>query len=49
MGGAAELDDWIAEQAKGDRGVWCCYNNHIEAHAIYDALTLRAMVAQGLR
>ena len=49
MGGAAELDDWIAEQAKGGRGAWYCYSNQIGAHAICDALTLRAMVAQGLR
>ncbi|WP_243444805.1 DUF72 domain-containing protein [Sphingosinicella humi] len=38
--------DWIVEQAKGGRSVWCYFNNDIDAHAIHDALTLRAMVKQ---
>ena len=41
--------DWIVEQAQGGRPVWCYFNNDIEGHAIHDALTLRAMVAQALR
>ena len=41
--------DWIVEQARGGRDVWCYFNNDIEAHAIHDALTLRAMVAQAMR
>ena len=41
--------DWIVEQAKGGRNVWCYFNNDIHAHAIHDALTLRAMVAQAMR
>lgn len=38
--------DWIMEQAQAGRSVWCYFNNDIEAHAIHDALTLRAMVKQ---
>ena len=41
--------DWIAEQARGGREVWCYFNNDMYAHAIDDALTLRAMVAQVMR
>jgi uncharacterized protein YecE (DUF72 family) len=41
--------DWIVAQARTGRDVWCYFNNDIEAHAIHDALTLRAMVAQALR
>ena len=38
--------DWIVEQARAGREVWCYFNNDIFAHAIDDALTLRAMVSQ---
>jgi uncharacterized protein YecE (DUF72 family) len=41
--------DWLVDQAKGGREIWCYFNNDIHAHAIHDALTLRAMVAQALR
>jgi uncharacterized protein YecE (DUF72 family) len=40
--------DWIVGQAQ-DRSVWCYFNNDIHGHAIDDALTLRAMVAQAMR
>jgi uncharacterized protein YecE (DUF72 family) len=38
--------DWMAEQAGSGREVWAYFNNDIHAHAIDDALTLRAMVGQ---
>jgi uncharacterized protein YecE (DUF72 family) len=41
--------DWIVAQARAGRDVWCYFNNDIDAHAIHDALTLRAMVGQALR
>jgi uncharacterized protein YecE (DUF72 family) len=41
--------DWIVEQARAGRDVWCYFNNDIGGHAIDDALTLRAMVGQALR
>jgi uncharacterized protein YecE (DUF72 family) len=41
--------DWIVAEARGGREVWCYFNNDIHGHAIHDALTLRAMVAQALR
>ena len=41
--------DWIVEQAKCGRDVWCYFNNDIGGHAIHDALTLRGMVGQALR
>jgi len=41
--------DWIVEQAKGGRDVWCYFNNDIHADAIHDALTLKSMVGQALR
>ena len=41
--------DWIAEQARGGRPVWCYFNNDIDGHAIHDAQTLKAMVAQAAR
>jgi uncharacterized protein YecE (DUF72 family) len=40
--------DWIVAQAKAGRDIWCYFNNDIHGHAIHDALTLRAMVAQAL-
>lgn len=41
--------DWIVEQSRDGRDVWCYFNNDIHGHAIQDALTLRAMVAQAVR
>jgi len=41
--------DWIVAQAKSGREVWCYFNNDIDAHAIHDAQTLKAMVRQALR
>lgn len=41
--------DWMTEQARAGRQVWCYFNNDIYAHAIDDALTLRAMVSQTAR
>jgi len=38
--------DWMAEQARGGRSVWGYFNNDAEAHAIHDALTLKAMLRQ---
>jgi uncharacterized protein YecE (DUF72 family) len=40
--------DWIVEQARSGRDVWCYFNNDIHGDAVHDALTLRAMVAQAL-
>jgi len=44
--GLLSWSDWIVEQSRGGRDVWCYFNNDIDAHAIHDALTLRAMVRQ---
>jgi uncharacterized protein YecE (DUF72 family) len=41
--------DWIVEQSRLGRDVWCYFNNDIFAHAIDDALTLRAMISQAVR
>jgi uncharacterized protein YecE (DUF72 family) len=41
--------DWIVDQSRQGRDVWCYFNNDIDAHAIHDALTLRAMVSQAAR
>ena len=41
--------DWMVGQARAGRGVWAYFNNDIHAHAIHDALTLKAMVAQATR
>ena len=41
--------DWIIAQARSGRSVWCYFNNDIDAHAIHDAQTLKAMVRQALR
>ena len=38
--------DWIVAEARAGRPAWCYFNNDIDAHAIHDAQTLRAMVAQ---
>jgi uncharacterized protein YecE (DUF72 family) len=41
--------DWIVEQARGGRSVWCYFNNDIHGHAIHDAHTLKSMIGQMLR
>ena len=41
--------DWLVEQARRGRPAWCYFNNDIDAHAIHDAQTLKAMVAQAGR
>jgi uncharacterized protein YecE (DUF72 family) len=41
--------DWMVAQAKAGRPVWAYFNNDIDAHAIHDAQTLKAMVAQAAR
>ena len=41
--------DWMAEQARGGRPVWAYFNNDIFGHAIEDARTLKAMIAQIVR
>ena len=41
--------DWLVAHARTGRPVWCYFNNDIQAHAIHDALTLKAMVAQAVR
>ena len=38
--------DWILEQARLGRPVWCYFNNDIHGHAIHDAQTLKSMVRQ---
>jgi uncharacterized protein YecE (DUF72 family) len=38
--------DWMVEQARSGRTVWAYFNNDIDAHAIHDAQTLKAMLAQ---
>ena len=41
--------DWMVGEARAGREVWAYFNNDMHAHAIEDALTLRAMVAQASR
>jgi uncharacterized protein YecE (DUF72 family) len=38
--------DWLLEQSREGRSVWCYFNNDIHGHAIEDARTLRSMVRQ---
>jgi uncharacterized protein YecE (DUF72 family) len=38
--------DWILEQSRQGRSVWCYFNNDIHGHAIHDARTLKSMVGQ---
>ncbi|TMJ13456.1 MAG: DUF72 domain-containing protein [Alphaproteobacteria bacterium] len=47
--GLLSWTDWLVGQANSGRDVWCYFNNDMFGHAIHDALTLRAMVAQALR
>lgn len=41
--------DWIVAQARAGRPVWAYFNNDLEAQAIHDAQTLKAMIAQAAR
>jgi len=41
--------DWMRDQAIAGRTVWAYFNNDTEAHAVHDALTLKAMVRQAMR
>jgi len=41
--------DWIVQQARHGRAVWCYFNNDIHGHAIEDARTLKSMVGQMAR
>lgn len=38
--------DWIMDQSRQGRAVWCYFNNDIHGHAIHDAQTLKSMVGQ---
>jgi uncharacterized protein YecE (DUF72 family) len=40
--------DWMFDQARQSRSVWAYFNNDIDAHAVQDALTLKAMIAQSV-
>jgi uncharacterized protein YecE (DUF72 family) len=44
--GLLSWTDWILEQARSGRAVWCYFNNDIHGHAIHDAQTLKSMVGQ---
>jgi uncharacterized protein YecE (DUF72 family) len=44
--GLLSWTDWIVEQARSGRTVWCYFNNDIHGHAIHDAQTLKSMVRQ---
>jgi uncharacterized protein YecE (DUF72 family) len=44
-----EWADWFVDQAHLGREVWIYFNNDIDGHAIEDALTLKAMIAQARR
>ena len=41
--------DWIVQEARNGRPIWCYFNNDIQGHAIEDARTLKAMVRQMAR
>jgi uncharacterized protein YecE (DUF72 family) len=41
--------EWMVEQAQSGRTVWGYFNNDIEAHAIHDAQTLKAMLCKAER
>jgi uncharacterized protein YecE (DUF72 family) len=38
--------DWILNQAREGRAVWCYFNNDIHGHAIEDGRTLKSMIRQ---
>ena len=45
------LLDWVAwmfDQVRQNRSVWIFFNNDIDGHAVHDALTLKAMIAQSI-
>lgn len=44
-----EWTNWILDQARRRRNVWCYFNNDIHGHAIEDARTLKWMVRQMAR
>ena len=44
--GLLSWTDWILEQSRQGRSVWCYFNNDIHGHAIEDARTLKSMVGQ---
>jgi uncharacterized protein YecE (DUF72 family) len=41
-----EWTDWIMEQSRSGRSVWCYFNNDIHGHAIEDARALKSMIRQ---
>jgi len=41
--------DWMRDQVQAGRTVWAYFNNDTDAHAIHDALTLKAMARQSMR
>lgn len=41
--------DWIIDQSRQGRSVWCYFNNDVHGHALDDARTLRSMVGQARR
>ena len=41
-----EWTDWILDQSRQGRSVWCYFNNDVQGHAIEDARTLKSMVRQ---
>jgi len=47
--GLLSWSDWIVQQARSGRPVWCYFNNDMFGHALDDAQTLRSMVRQMLR
>ena len=44
--GLLSWTDWILDQSRAGRSVWCYFNNDIHGHAIHDAQTLKSMVRQ---
>jgi uncharacterized protein YecE (DUF72 family) len=44
--GLLSWTDWILNQSRQGRSVWCYFNNDIHGHAIHDAQTLKSMVGQ---
>jgi uncharacterized protein YecE (DUF72 family) len=44
--GLLSWTDWIMDQSRHGRPVWCYFNNDIHGHAIHDAQTLKSMVRQ---
>jgi len=47
--GLLSWTDWIVDQARSGRAVWCYFNNDMFGHALDDAQTLRSMIRQILR